>query len=55
MKEVKMPVDTLNAVLAYLGNRPYQEVFNIVKLIQDTTKAVEDEVKDDGKMDSEGD
>lgn len=44
MKEIKISVDTLNAVLGYLGARPYQEVFNLVKLIQDA--AAESEKQD---------
>lgn len=35
MSEYKISLETLNAVLAYLGNRPYQEVFNLIKAIQD--------------------
>ena len=51
MNEVKLPVETLNAVLAYLGNRPYQEVFNIVKLIQETAKKLEEEENGTKEMD----
>lgn len=35
MSEYKISLETLNAVLAYLGNRPYQEVFGLIKAIQD--------------------
>ena len=38
MKEIKVPVDTLNAVLAYLGTRPYQEVFSLIQTVQDIAK-----------------
>jgi hypothetical protein len=45
MKEIKISVETLNVILGYLGTRPYQEVFNLVKLIQDT--AAESEKQDE--------
>ena len=35
MSEYKISLETLNAVLAYLGSRPYQEVFNLIKAVQD--------------------
>lgn len=35
MLEFKIKAETLNAVLAYLGGRPYQEVFNLIKAVQD--------------------
>jgi len=35
MSEYKISLETLNAVLAYLGSRPYQEVFNLIKSVQD--------------------
>lgn len=35
MSEYKISLETLNAVLAYLGSRPYQEVFSLIKAVQD--------------------
>jgi len=35
MKQILISVDTLNTLLGYLGSRPYQEVFNLIKTIQD--------------------
>ena len=34
MTEVKVTVELLNAVMSYLGTRPYQEVFMLVTEIQ---------------------
>jgi len=35
MNQVLISVETLNNVLGYLGTRPYQEVFQLIKLVQD--------------------
>lgn len=35
MSEYKISLETLNAVLGYLGKRPYEEVFGLIKAIQD--------------------
>jgi len=35
MNEIKISVDVLNAILAYLGTKPYQEVNNLIKAVQD--------------------
>lgn len=34
MQEIKFPVQFVNALLQYLGTRPYQEVFQFVMEIQ---------------------
>ncbi len=34
MKTVNISIDLLNQILAYLGNRPYAEVFQVIKAIQ---------------------
>ena len=38
MNEIKISVDVLNAILAYLGARPYQEVNSLIKAVQDAAK-----------------
>jgi len=38
MKEVTLSVETLNAILGYLGSRPYQEVYQIINAIQEAAK-----------------
>jgi hypothetical protein len=35
MDKIIISVETLNKVLGYLGTRPYQEVFQIIKAVQD--------------------
>jgi hypothetical protein len=34
-KKIEITVDLLNAVLAYLGAKPYQETFQIIQAIQE--------------------
>ena len=34
MQEIKLTVDLLNGIMAYLGTKPYQEVFGLVTEIQ---------------------
>jgi hypothetical protein len=34
-KKIEITVDLLNAVLAYLGAKPYQETFQLIKAIQE--------------------
>ena len=43
--EIKLSVNTVNQILAYLGSRPYQEVFQLIEAIQKEAEAkkVEDE------------
>ena len=31
---VNLPMDTANAILGYLGTRPYQEVYQLIAAIQ---------------------
>lgn len=38
MQEVKLPVNLVNNILAYLGTQPYQEVYNLVHTIQAIAK-----------------
>jgi hypothetical protein len=44
MKEIALPVDLANAILQYLGQRPYQEV---AQLIAEMQKAAQASVKPD--------
>jgi len=34
MDEIKLPINLVNAILQYLGTRPYAEVFQLVDGIQ---------------------
>lgn len=34
MKDIKLSIEVVNQVLAYLGSRPYAEVFQVIKAIQ---------------------
>lgn len=49
--ELNLSVELINQILAYLGSRPYQEVFTLVQGIQDAAKSAQtqQEQKDDGK------
>jgi hypothetical protein len=38
MKKAIVPEEELNAVMAYLGTRPYHEVFNLIAGIQSTAQ-----------------
>jgi hypothetical protein len=40
-EKISIDVSVLNAILAYLGSRPYQEVFQLVNAIQDAAKPKE--------------
>jgi hypothetical protein len=42
MKDVTLSVETLNAILGYLGSRPYQEVYQIINAIQEAAKPKEE-------------
>jgi hypothetical protein len=42
MKEVTLSVETLNAILGYLGSRPYQEVYQIINAIQEAANPKEE-------------
>ena len=37
--EIKLSVNTVNQILAYLGSRPYQEVFQLIEAIQKEAEA----------------
>jgi hypothetical protein len=42
LKEITISVELANAILSYLGNRPYGEVFQIVDAIQQAAKPKEE-------------
>jgi hypothetical protein len=47
MDEIKLSANLVNAILQYLGTKPFQEVFQLIEAIQteaknQNTKAVED-------------
>jgi hypothetical protein len=44
MKEITLPIELANAILQYLGQRPYQEVAG---LIADMQKVAQESVKQD--------
>lgn len=39
MQEVKLSVQTLNAIMSYIGTKPFQEVFQIVELVNKEVQA----------------
>jgi len=42
LKEITISVELANAILGYLGSRPYGEVFQIVEAIQQAAKPKEE-------------
>jgi len=36
--DIKLSVNTINQILGYLGSRPYQEVFQLIEVIQKEAK-----------------
>lgn len=46
MQKVKLPLDVLNLVLKYLGNRPYIEVYEIVKKLTESLETIKDTDKE---------
>jgi len=43
--ELKLPIETVNQVLGYLGTRPYQEVYQLIQAIQDAAKPKESPIE----------
>jgi len=39
MNEIKLSTGLVNAILQYLGTRPYTEVFQVIEAIQKEAKA----------------
>lgn len=52
--EIKLSIETVNKVLAYLGTRPYQEVFQTIDAIQSEAERQLKGAKNGGEMDTEG-
>ena len=38
MEKISLSVELVNQILAYLGTRPYQEVFQLIEAIQKEAK-----------------
>ena len=45
MQEVKLSVQTLNMVMSYLGTKPFQEVFQIIEVLQKEINAQQNPVE----------
>lgn len=39
---MNMPIELVNSILGYLGNRPYQEVYQLIAAIQEAAKKPEE-------------
>ena len=46
MNEIKLSTNLVNAILQYLGTRPYTEVFQVIEAIQTEAKAASEQPKD---------
>jgi hypothetical protein len=46
MNEIKLSTNLVNAILQYLGTRPYTEVFQVIEAIQKEAKAASEQPKD---------
>ena len=51
MNEIKLSTNLVNAILQYLGSRPYTEVFQIIDAIQ--KEAIPKETKVDSEQPTE--
>ena len=45
MEKITLTTQLVNALVGYLGTRPYQEVFQLIQAIQDAAKAEESKVE----------
>jgi len=45
MQEVKLSVQTLNMVMSYLGTKPFQEVFQVIEVLQKEINAQQNPVE----------
>lgn len=39
MKDITITVELANAIVAYLGTRPYQEVFQMIAALQESAQS----------------
>ena len=39
MENMTLPIQLINQILAYLGTRPYQEVFQLIEALQKEAQA----------------
>ena len=46
MEKIVLSVNLVNKTLAYLGTRPYQDVYQLIDALQAEAKAQPEEVKD---------
>jgi hypothetical protein len=46
MNDIKLSTNLVNAILQYLGSRPYADVFQLVEAIQKEAKAASEQPKD---------
>lgn len=45
MEKLQFSTQLINAILGYLGSRPYQEVFQLIEGIQNEVKEAQNEQK----------
>jgi hypothetical protein len=45
MQNITLSVQTINAVMSYLGTKPFQEVFQIIEAIQKEVSAQQEPVQ----------
>jgi len=43
MNDIKLSTNLVNAILQYLGTRPYTEVFQVIEAIQKEAKAASEQ------------
>lgn len=41
VKEIVLPVEVANGILGYLATRPYQEVANLIKAVEQTARLMD--------------
>jgi len=46
---ITLSLNTINQILAYLGTRPYQEVFQLIEAIQKEAKEIQAAKQGDGE------
>jgi hypothetical protein len=46
MEKINLSVNLVNAILGYLGKRPYEETFQLIAAIQEEAKPKEDNGND---------